>query len=61
MQQNKAENTGAKIWNSVPPDIRKLSKHNFKTKQHKALHHLRIQVYINVEASTLISKLLQYS
>ena len=52
---------GAKIWNGVPPDIRKQSKHNFKTKLHGALLMIMSFEDTYVDASTLISKLLQYS
>ena len=51
----------AKIWNSVPPDIRKLSKHNFKKKLHEALLKALSLEDTYFDVSTLISKLLQYS
>ena len=50
----------ATIWNSVPPDIRKLSKHNFKKKLHEALLKVLSLEDTYVDVSTLIFKLLQY-
>ena len=52
---------GAKIWNSVPPDIWKLSKHNFKKKLLKLLLKLLSLEDTYVDVLTLISRLLQYS
>ena len=51
----------AKIWNSVPPDIRKLPKHNFKKKLHEALLKVLSLENTYVDASTLFSKLSQFS
>ena len=52
---------GGKIWNSVSPDIRKLSKHNLKKKLHEVLLKVLSFEDTYVDASTLISKLLQFS
>ena len=59
--KNSFSRIGAKIWNSVPPDIRKLSKHNFKKKLQEALLKVLSLEDTYVDASSLISKLLQFS
>ena len=46
---------------NIPPDIRKLSKHNFTKKVQEVLLKVLSLEDTYVDVSTLISKLLQYS
>ena len=60
-QKNSFSKIGAKIWNSIPPDIRVLSKHSFKVKLHETLLTVLALVDTYVDTPFLISKLSQYS
>ena len=59
--KNSFSRIGVKTWNSVPPDIRILSKHNFKKKLHEALLKVLSFEETYVDVSTLISKIMKYS
>ena len=45
-QRNSFSRIGANVWNSIPAELRKLPKNNFKTKLHKLL----LQVLTNEDA-----------
>ena len=56
-QQSKSfSRLGAKIWNSIPLELRKLPKYNFKRKMQDLLFHILIKEDDYVGIPTLVSE-----